>query len=245
VKRVLLLKAGTAAASLRLSVGDYDRWFATALRSSPCRLDLIRVADGEKLPTSARRYDAVMMSGSPLSVTVPTAWMKRSGEFLREAAEQKVPVLGVCFGHQLLGYAYGSKVVFNPRGREIGTVEVTLTGTGREDPLFEGLPTTFSIQATHEDIVEQLPKGAILLAENSSTPIQAMAIGPRVRGVQFHPELSPEGMHSLIASRAELLDQEARARGLPHGERVPALFAGVRPTRAGSRILANFLGSFA
>jgi GMP synthase (glutamine-hydrolysing) len=236
MKNVLLLKAGDAAHSVRLSVGDYEHWFVDSLGPGGCQLDILHVHRGAKLPDSAAGYDAVVMvmTGSPLSVTRPEPWMERAAEFLVGAAARGVPVLGVCFGHQLLAYAHGARVVRNPQGREIGTVEVSLSEAGREDPLFHGLPERFAIQATHEDIVEQPPTGATVLAGNANTAVQALAFGPLLRGVQFHPEVQPEAMRALILARAEKLEVEAMTR----------LLAGIAPSPAGRLILQNFVERF-
>jgi GMP synthase (glutamine-hydrolysing) len=244
MKNVLLLKAGEAAPSVRLTVGDYESWFVESLAPGGCRFDILHVHQGARLPTSAEGYDAVMMTGSPLSVTQPEPWMEQSAEFMMNAAEHGVPVLGVCFGHQLLAYAHGARVVRNHQGREIGTVEVHLSEAGREDPLFDGVPERFAIQATHEDIVEHPPEGATVLAGNANTAVQALAFGPRIRGVQFHPEVQPEAMRALILARAEKLEVEATARGHGPGERVPRLLAGIAPSPAGRRILRNFVEQF-
>lgn len=244
VKNVLLLKAGDAAHSVRLSVGDYERWFLQTIGLSGYRFDILPVHRNAPLPPSADGYDAVMMTGSPLSVTQPEPWMERAADFMVEAAERGTPVLGVCFGQQLLSHAYGGRVTRNPLGREIGTVEVSLTEEGRKDPLFDGLPERFAVQATHEDIVSQLPEGTRVLAGNANTTTQALAFRPNVRGVQFHPEAPSDAMRALVFARQEGLERDAVARGATPGERVPRLLAGIAPTPAGRRILVNFLERF-
>ncbi len=244
MKNVLLLKAGETAASVRLAVGDYDRWFLETVGLDGYRFDIVPVYQGAKLPEDPRAYDAVMMTGSPLSVTQLQPWMQRAGEWMADAAERRVPVLGVCFGHQLLAHTFGGRVARSPHGREIGTVEVSLTEAGRTDPLFEGLPERFTVQATHEDFVEPALRGAQVLAGNAHTAVQAVAWRGNVRGVQFHPEAPPDAMRALIQCRAEGLEAEAVARGQPRGERVNRLLAGLAPSPAGRRILINFLERF-
>jgi len=244
MKNVLLLKAGETAASVRLAVGDYERWFLETVGLDGYRFDIVPAYQGAKLPDDPRAYDAVMMTGSPLSVTQLQPWMQRAGEYMADAAERGVPVLGVCFGHQLLAHTYGGRVVRNPLGREMGTVEVALTEAGRADALFEGLPERFAVQTTHEDIVEPLPGAARVLAGNANTAAQAVAFRRNVRGVQFHPEAQPEAMRAMIHARAERLEEEAVARGQPRGECVNRLLAGLAPSPAGRRILMNFLERF-
>ncbi|ATB42373.1 GMP synthase [Cystobacter fuscus] len=244
MKNVLLLKAGDAARPVQLSVGDYDQWFVESLGPDGCRFDILHAHQGAELPPSAAGYDAVMMTGSPKSVTQLEPWMERAADFMRGAAARGIPVLGVCFGHQLLAHAHGARVVRNTQGREIGTVEVRLSPEGRRDPLFHELPETFAVQATHEDIVERPPEGATVLAGNENTAVQALAFGPLIRGVQFHPEVHPAAMRALILARQEKLEAEAAARGQPPGERVPRLLAGITPAPAGHAILRNFLERF-
>ncbi|WP_224365278.1 glutamine amidotransferase [Hyalangium versicolor] len=244
MKNVLLLKAGDAAASVRLLVGDYDKWFLQALGLSGYRFDVIAAHQGAKLPADATGYDAVMMTGSPLSVTQLEPWMVRAAALMVDAAERSIPVLGVCFGHQLLAHAYGGHVVRNPLGREIGTIQVDLTPEGQADPLFRGMPPRVAVQATHEDIVPETPSGTVLLAGNANTVVQALAFRPCSRGVQFHPEVQPEAMRALIQARAERLEEEATARGMPPGERVLQLLAGITPTPYGRQVLVNFLEHF-
>lgn len=244
MKNILLLKAGETALPVQLSAGDYECWFFEVFGFSNQRFTLVRPYLGQALPRRPKDFDALVMTGSPLSAVSPSGWMRRAADYLVEAAAQGVPILGVCFGHQLLGYAYGSPVIVNPNGREIGTVEIDLTPQGRRDPLFEGVPARFCAQATHEDIVRVLPRGAVPLARNTNTALQAMAIGAHVRGVQFHPELSPAGMRAVIDVRRERLDTEGQARGEPRGERPRRLFAGLGPSPYGKRILENFLRYF-
>ena len=75
---------------------------------------------------------SVIVTGSPASVTEGLPWMERAAECLRRLVLAEVPVLGICFGHQLLGHALGGRVSANPRGREMGTVGVRLLAS---DPL--------------------------------------------------------------------------------------------------------------
>ncbi|QDE92229.1 GMP synthase [Myxococcus xanthus] len=244
VKNVLLLKAGDAAEAVRVSVGDYDRWFLQAIGLSGYRFDIVLAHRGAPLPMRADGYDAVMMTGSPLSVTALEPWMKRAADFMVEAGERGTPVLGVCFGQQLLAHAYGGRVSRNPQGRETGSVEVTLTEAGKQDPLFDGVPERFIAQATHEDIVSHIPDGALVLAGNANTAAQALAFRPTVRGVQFHPEAGVDALRAVIEARREDLERDSVAQGAAPGEYVHQLLAGLTPSPAGRRILLNFLERF-
>jgi len=167
--------------------------------------------------------------------------MLRLGDDLLRIGARGVPVLGVCFGHQLLARAAGGDVVLNPRGREIGTVRVQLTEAGRRDPLFawvgaadvpqpEGGGTQFYVQATHVDAVDPLPPGAVILASNENSTAQAYRLSETVAAVQFHPELWAEAMRDLITSRRDKLQAE--------GMDATALAEQVREVRAGEILRA-------
>ncbi len=236
---LLLVKCGTTTPEVRVAHGDYDRWFLRALAPAGVALAVVEVHAGAPLPRALRGVAGIVTTGSPRSVTERAPWMARTGAWLREQAERGVPVLGVCFGHQLLAEAYGGAVARSPRGRELGTVRCALTLAGRADPLFAGLPAELDVQATHEDEVRALPPGATLLASNGWSRVQAFAVGPTVRAVQFHPELDAAAMAAIVAARTPALEAEARARG----EDPPATAAGIRPAPWGGRILRNFVAS--
>ncbi|MFL5360246.1 MAG: glutamine amidotransferase [Myxococcales bacterium] len=203
---LLVVQTGTAAKDLVERHGDYPDWFEEALGA---KLRLVRAHQGERLTELPAGTKGIIVSGSPLSLTEPEPWMDELGDRLLRLGAAGVPVLGVCFGHQLLGRASGANVVRNPKGREIGTVRVQLTPEGREDPLFAWSRSgEIAVQATHIDVVDKLPKGAKLLASNEVCATQAFRLSETVASVQFHPEISPEVMRDLIGSRAEIIRAE-------------------------------------
>jgi GMP synthase (glutamine-hydrolysing) len=244
VRRLLLVKAGNVAAPVAVAFGDYDRWFLRAIGPARCRLRVVAAHLGEPLPARARGFDAVIVTGSPRSVTEREPWMLRAGAWLVEAAEQRVPVLGVCFGHQLLAEALGGRVRRSPAGREIGTVACALTPAGRADPLFEGVPAALDVQATHEDEVAETPPGLEVLASNAASRVQAFRVGGCLRGVQFHPELDAATLRAIAVARTSLLEREARERGDDPKGRVRAVLGGIRETPFARRTLENFVERF-
>lgn len=214
-KRVLLLKPGRT--SSRAVLGDYEVWFS---RCTDAEMTPVELHEGERAP-GVGGFDAVMMTGSPLSVRQPTEWMERAADFLVEAAE-RVPVLGVCFGHQLIAWKHGARVVKNPKGRELGTVFVELTSAGMQSPLFEGFPSRFDSQATHEDMVVVEGAPLTVLARNEACEVQAFQVGARTWGVQFHPEMDRASIQFCIDSKDTLEADRAGAvaRETPWGERL-------------------------
>lgn len=149
---------------------------------------------------------AVFVTGSAASVTEASPWMERAAAWLRTLVAREVPLLGICFGHQLLGHALGGRVAPNPNGREIGTVELTLS---EDDEVF-GSRGSMIVNTTHLDSVVELPPGAQVLGRTRQEPNAALRFGPRAWGVQYHPELDAEVMRHYLAARREALLAEGR-----------------------------------
>jgi len=198
--RILIVKTGTTDPAVVAVHGDYDRWFQEALADQSCTV--VRAYLGEALP-DASDYDGVLLTGSPLSVRDEEPWMAALGSWSVAVADRGVPVLAVCFGHQLVGEALGGVVEQNPAGPELGTVTVALTDQGIADPLFTSLPAYLTVQATHHDVLVRAPRldNVQRLAGNANTPWQAFAYGDSLRAVQFHPELNHLVMGELLTVR--------------------------------------------
>ncbi len=167
--------------------------------------------------------------------------MDDAAAFVRKAASAGVPVLGVCFGHQLLGYAYGGRVRMNPNGWEVGTVEVDLTDEGRRDPLFDGLPARLRVNQSHRDEVWELGE-TTRLASGAHTPNQSLAAGEHVRGVQFHPEMNGVVIRRLINHRRAILHADVLQRG--RAVTVDGLLAEAADTPDAEKVLQNFARHF-
>lgn len=151
----------------------------------------------------ALEADAVVLTGSARDADSMEPAILRLCETLRGLAARNVPVLGICFGHQLLARALGGTVGRNPSGWEVGHVPISLTAAGMACPLLAGLGPTPTVLQSHQDAVLSLPPGGILLAENPATPVQAFQSRPGGRqfGVQFHPEFTPERLRTNWALR--------------------------------------------
>ena len=221
--RVLVVRAGEAEASVQAAHGDYPAWFAHALAPHATVAATVAPFRGEPLP-AAPAVDAVLVTGSPLSVRDGAPWMPALGAWTL-AQSARLPVLAVCFGHQLVAEALGGRVEAHPGGPEWGTVAVDLHPEGRADPLFAGLPRRLIVQGLHRDHVATLPPPGALrpLAGNAHTPLQAFAVGPNLRAVQFHPELRAPVVADLLARRDWA--PTAPVRQTDHGERILANWA--------------------
>jgi GMP synthase (glutamine-hydrolysing) len=132
--------------------------------------------------------DIVILTGSNFMLSKPDTRMifQPEMDLVREA---DLPLLGICFGHQLIGAAYGSQVV--DLGHNIREFkEVKLLG---KDPLFDGLPGLFRVSESHRQALTRVPEGFRHLAESATSQVEAMCHQERpIYGVQFHPERSDE-----------------------------------------------------
>ncbi len=149
----------------------------------------------------------VIVTGSPARIGAQSAWMRTVQDGLRRLVADAVPVLGICFGHQLLAVALGGRAGPNPRGRELGSVCVSWQGT--ETALGRG-PGRFVASATHLDTVLELPPGAQRLASTQLDRHAALRFADRAWGLQFHPEMNG----AIIAGYVEALREPAEAEGL-------------------------------
>jgi GMP synthase-like glutamine amidotransferase len=129
-------------------------------------------------------FDGVALSGSPDMLSSSNAVQKYAPE-LDSIRDVSVPILGVCFGHQLIAVAFGSRVIKAPRP-VLGFVNTKLLV---DDPLFSGIPRSTMLLESRHEIVKSLPKGFDLLATSTRSRIAAMKHRLRpIYGVQSHPE---------------------------------------------------------
>ncbi len=119
--------------------------------------------------------------------------LSRTKDLVSYALTEKIPLLGVCYGHQLIANIYGGEVNQDKEQSKFGSFEVSLTEEGKRDRLFEGVPETFMAQYAHNDSVTKLPKGATLLASSPTCKFSALRYGDTAYTLQFHPEVERFG----------------------------------------------------
>jgi GMP synthase-like glutamine amidotransferase len=165
------------------------------------RFDVVNTevrVDLEETVPDLRAYDAIIFAGGeyrPDEFELPIFQAERVR--IMEALEARVPILGICLGHQLMAYWLGGEV---ERGRwEIGWLPVAINQAGQEDPLLDGLGSEFYAFLWHGDQITQLPDEAILLASSGRAKVQSYRLAGRpVWGVQFNPQYDPVIAESLV-----------------------------------------------
>ncbi|AXG08707.1 type 1 glutamine amidotransferase [Haloplanus rubicundus] len=141
-------------------------------------------------------FDGVVVTGSSSSVYWDEPWIDGLVNWVAEAADRGLPILGVCYGHQVLAEALGGRVEAMA-DIELGYRLIDRVDDG--DPLLDGLDDPFTAFETHSDRVVELPTGATLLAENDRG-VQAFRRGD-CWGVQFHPEYDEESAERVTRGK--------------------------------------------
>jgi GMP synthase (glutamine-hydrolysing) len=159
--------------------GQYVHRIWRSLRELDVESEIVKPADVEaKLKTEDPM--GLILSGGPTSVYEDN--LGHSKEILNI----KMPILGICWGHQFIAHSLGGKVKYGDKG-EYGHSEITVDD---EDQILKGMPEKFQAWVSHRDEVVELPPGFVSLAHSQTCKIEAMRHKTKpIFGVQFHPEV--------------------------------------------------------
>lgn len=232
MKKLIIIKAGSTFPALRQRLGDFEDWIIHEIGSSDVAITVVNVMEGESLPP-VDTLSGVIITGSPAMVTDKNAWMQVLIGWIPQVVERNIPLLGICFGHQLLAEAMGGRADYHPNGREMGTVSIQLTPEGKQDKLLGALPDDFLAHTTHAQTVISLPANTLRLAENSFEIHHAFRLGDSAWGVQFHPEFSADIMRAYVSEQTPSL--------LRDGHNVGELEAAICNTDAVNTLLKRFM----
>ena len=177
-----------------------------------CTVDVVYPADPDSsLPHGAglNHYDGIAWTGSSLTAYRDEPAVRVQIEFARAAFEAGLPSFGSCWAAQIGLAAAGGRCAANPRGREMGIArKIALTPEGRAHPLFFGKASVFDAFISHEDEITHLPPGAINLASNAFTRVQAVSVvhrGGTLWALQYHPEYDLHELARLTWCRIDKL----------------------------------------
>jgi GMP synthase (glutamine-hydrolysing) len=156
-------------------------------------------------PLNLDDYAGIMLGGGPFNSSDPeprkTPVQRRVeadvSALLDRVVAQDFPFLGACYGVGTLGTHQGA-VVDATYAEPIGPVSISLTASGRGDPLFSALPDVFEAFVGHKEAIRELPPHAVHLASSPLCPVQAFRFGANVYATQFHPELDLQGLCTRI-----------------------------------------------
>lgn len=159
-------------------------------------------ATQQAFPDNYDRFDAVLLTGSRADAFGDEAWVVALRQQVRGLLAQRKKLLGVCFGHQLIAYCLGAPVGRSDKGWGTGRMRYRWlhpqlpSDPGREE---------IALLASHQDQVQALPEGTVLLASSEFCPIAAYGRGDELLCVQAHPEFVPEYSEYLLNKRRAAL----------------------------------------
>jgi GMP synthase-like glutamine amidotransferase len=174
-----------------------------ALLAAGVGVDVRHVFAGEPVPDDVTGLDGLVVMGGPMSAASDQGFPTRQAELdlLAGAIDAGLPTLGVCLGAQLLAAATGAAVYPGELGPEVGWSAVSLAEECADDALFAGVPRSLTVLQWHGDTFD-LPPGAVHLIGSSIYPNQAFRIGPAAWGVQFHLEVTAQGVRDFVTAFA-------------------------------------------
>lgn len=231
MKKVIILKTGDTFPAVADELGNFEDWISQGLGIKKAKVDVVNVPTGDTLPP-VEMCKGVVIAGSHAMVTQNLDWSVAIENWIPSVVLAGVPVLGICYGHQLLARAMGGVVDYHAKGVEVGTVGITLVNEDLSDPLFKGLPKQFSAHVCHSQTIVKLPKNAVRIAENDFEPNHAFKIGPAAWGVQFHPEYDD----TIMTAYAKNMETTITASGL----KLSKILERIAPTPVSLNILKRF-----
>ncbi len=214
--KIGVLRAGPVADELVSEFGEYDRVFADYL--GPLDPDFTFqgwvVYEGD-LPAAPDEADAWIISGSKFGVYEDHDWIEPLKALIRAIAAARIPLIGVCFGHQIMAEALGGRAVKFDGGWGIGRHTYR---TANMPSWAADTPDEISIHAIHQDQVIQLPPDATTVASSDFCKNAALIYGdpeaPHAISIQPHPEFSDKFVTDLIAVRLDTFPAHLRDRAL-------------------------------
>ena len=203
-----ILQTGQSPEALRDSLGDYPALFETLLQGHDFRFRAWHVEAGE-FPQNVHDADGWLITGSRHGTYEPHAFIPPLEEFIRQAYGDKVPLVGICFGHQIIAQALGGKVEKFAGGWAVGSQTYDFDGE------------TLTLNAWHQDQVVEKPALAARIATSDFCENAALIYDDRAFTVQAHPEFFDSFVDGLIRTRGRgkvpdpLLDAAAARLGAP------------------------------
>jgi GMP synthase-like glutamine amidotransferase len=164
-----------------------------------------------QIPGSPDECEAWVCTGSKYAVYEPHDWIAGLSGFIREVAKHKTPFAGICFGHQMLAQAMGGEVAKSRQGWGVGVLPVQILSA---EPWMRPPLTEVRLQHMHQDQVQRLPPGAVVLGRSAHCEVGMFRIGETMLGIEGHPEFTADFAEALIRDRAKSIGADGTAAAL-------------------------------
>ena len=201
--KIGILQTGRLPDELRKSHGDFDDMFVRLLGGEGFTFEIYPVVDGE-FPADAVSCDGWLITGSRHGAYEDHDWIPPLEELIREIVAAQIPLVGVCFGHQIIAQALGGKVEKFSGGWSVGADRYEMAG----------FPDAVSLLAFYQDQVVELPDDTKVIGSSPFCKYAALVYGDTVFTIQPHPEFSAGFMADLIDARRGVLPAHVVDRGL-------------------------------
>ena len=212
--RIGILETGHAPEALRAASGSYPAMFRRLLAPHGFDFRDWSVVDGD-FPDSVHDAEGWLITGSRHGTYDDLPFIAPLEALIRQAVDEGVPVVGICFGHQIVAQALGGRVEKFPGGWAVGPQSYDFDGE------------TLTLNAWHQDQVMQPPPGAETIATHPFCPHAGLRIGDKALTVQAHPEFDDAFIHGLI---------ETRGQGVVPDDRIAAARARAGEATGGARL---------
>lgn len=192
--RIGILQTGHSPDELRDVHGDYNEMFMRLLGRPDIAFETFAV-QADDFPVRPSVADAWVVTGSSCGVNDGFPWIAKLNSFLRHVHEARMPLLGICFGHQAIAEALGGKVEKFSGGWSCGLRRYDMAG--RDAPV--------SLLTWHQDQVVAPPPNAKIIASSDFCRFAGLRVGDHILTLQPHPEFTPEFLRALAAARRDVI----------------------------------------
>jgi len=214
--RIGILAAGQVPEPLIPAFGEYPAMFEALLGPAAPELSFRSYwVEGGELPAAPEACDAWLVTGSRHGVYDDLPWIEPLKAFLRAARAAGRPIVGICFGHQILAEAFGGKAEKSANGWGVGVREYEVI---RRPCWMADAPDCIAIHAMHQDQVTAIPEDATVLARSPFCDYAMLAYGdperPDAISIQPHPEFGVDYARALVQMRAVVMPAESSRAAL-------------------------------